>query len=82
MGIKRLFDFASFSGKRLRVQRVDDRIIMSQGYNNLVDVVEIIEDSLEVVYKELVFRDFEGWFKELELLLIRILQLIFVVFIS
>lgn len=55
---------------------------MSQGYNNLVDVVEIIEDSLEVVYKELVLRDFEGWFKELELLLIRILQLIFVVFIS
>ncbi|XP_034321447.2 zinc finger and BTB domain-containing protein 20 isoform X13 [Magallana gigas] len=74
MGIKRSLDSASPSGKRPRVQRVDDRTTMSQGYNNSADVVEIIEDSLEVVHKEPALRDSEGWPKESELPPIRTSQ--------
>ncbi|XP_078332310.1 uncharacterized protein LOC144625423 isoform X18 [Crassostrea virginica] len=83
-GVKRSVDSASPSGKRPRIHRADDRSSMSHGYNSEpfergrggsgADVVEIIEDSLEVVHKEPALRDSDGWPKESELPPIRTSQ--------
>ncbi|XP_048727818.2 zinc finger and BTB domain-containing protein 18-like isoform X8 [Ostrea edulis] len=83
-GLKRSVDSASPSGKRPRIQRADDRASMSHGYNSepfergrgstAADVVEIVEDSLEVVHKEPALRDSEGWPKESDLPPIRTSQ--------
>jgi hypothetical protein len=83
-GLKRSVDSASPSGKRPRIQRADDKASMSHGYNSepfergrvstAADVVEIVEDSLEVVHKEPALRDPEGWPKESDLPPIRTSQ--------
>ncbi|XP_061174908.1 uncharacterized protein LOC133184031 isoform X7 [Saccostrea echinata] len=84
VGVKRSVDSASPSGKRPRIQRMDDRTSMSHSYNSdpfergrgstAADVVEILEDSLEVVHKEPALRDSEGWPKESDLPPIRTSQ--------
>ncbi|XP_062606471.1 zinc finger protein 768-like isoform X8 [Saccostrea cucullata] len=85
VGVKRSVDSASPSGKRPRIsQRMDDRTSMSHSYNSdpfergrgssAADVVEIVEDSLEVVHKEPALRDSEGWPKESDLPPIRTSQ--------